>query len=230
MKTLLLFLFAFICCNRSIAQERKFVIVQAGNNITDVLSPKEMFHFLNFTPGKVVRRDGSVAEGKLNYNRLVDEMHFINREGDTLSLTNEENIKYVAIGNDTFYYAAGFARLLSARNPVKLAVKQVWVISEGRLRGAYNSTNTSVSITSFTSYHQGGRLYDLTVNEEVVLKPVENYYFGDKDNNFVLAGKKELLMLFPQERSRIEMYLKENKINFKNKHDLEKVVDFLQHL
>ncbi len=70
-------------------------------------------------------------------------------------------------------------------------------------------------------------LYDLVVDEDIVLKKIEQFYLGDNYNHFVLANKKNLLMLFPKEQQRIEAYLKENKINFTNKDDLEKMVRFL---
>jgi hypothetical protein len=37
-------------------------------------------------------------------------------------------------------------------------------------------------------------------------------------------------MLFPKEQRQIENYLKENKIDFSNKNDLEKLVGFLGQL
>jgi len=155
-------------------------------------------------------------------------MHFISPKGDTLALANEKNIRYVAIANDTFYYDQGYVRLLSADDGVKLVKKQVWIISDTRQVGAYNSTSNSASISSYTSYNEGGRLYDLVVNEDIILKKVDQFYFGDVNNHFVLATKKNLLLLFPKEQQRIELFLKENKISFSNQDDLEKIVHFLK--
>ena len=230
MKTLLLLSFALVYGTGLFAQKRTLVIVKEGRNIMDVLSAAEVFYYPQFTYGKVFARDGTGKEAKLNYNRLVDEMHFIGLKGDTLALADEKNIKNVVIGNDTFYYDGGYVRLLSAGKLMKLVVKEIWVISETRQRGAYNSTNNSVSITSFTSYNQGGRLYDLTVNADVVLKKTEHFYLGDNYDHFVLAGKKNLWPLFPKEQSRIEKYLKENKISFTDKDDLVNLVQFLEPL
>jgi hypothetical protein len=229
MKFFLLLLFTSIYYTGLFAQKKTFVTVKAGSNIMDIFSAAEVFYYPDFTNGKVFLREGTQTGAKLNYNRLVDEMHFIDPKGDTLALADEKNIKYLVIGNDTFYYDDGYVRLVSGGNIVKLAVKQVWVVSDARQLGAYNSTNSSVSISSFTSYNEGGRLYDLTVNEDIVLKKVEQYYLGDNYNHFVLAGKKNLLMLFPKDERRIEIYLKENKIDFTNKDDLDKLMYFLQH-
>src|SRR5215213_4561918 len=98
MKAFLLILFVLIYQTELLAQKNKFVTVKAGNNIMDVLSTTDVFYYPHFTSGKVFLRDGTAAEGKLNYNRLVDEMHFINPKGDTMALANEQDIKYVVIG------------------------------------------------------------------------------------------------------------------------------------
>lgn len=228
---LLLLLLTLTSCAGLVAQKKEFVTVQAGNNIMDVLPMSEIFFYPNFTNGKVFLRDGSKSDAKLNYNRLVDEMHFINSNGDTLALDNEKDIKYVVINTDTFYYDAGYIRVLSQGNPVKLAVKQIWVITDTRQIGAYNSTNNSVGMLSYTSVDDGGgRLYDLTVNEDVILTKVERYYLGNNYYNFVIADKRNLLTLVPKEQRRISSYIKEQKTNFNNRNDLDKLIQFLQHL
>ena len=227
MKYLLFFLVAFAFCTNGFAQKKNLVTVKAGDNIMDVIPVSEVFSYPQFTNGFVFLRNGTIAEAKLNHNRLVDEMHFINLKGDTMALDNEKNIRYVVIANDTFYYDKGYVRLLSNKNAVKLAIKQVWVVTDSRQVGAYNSTNNSVGMLSFTSINEGGRLYDLTVNEDIILKKVELYYFGNSYNNFVVANKANLLAMFPKEEKRLSAYLKKNKVNFSRREDVEKIVSFL---
>lgn len=226
MKSLLL-TFAFIYNTDLFAQKNKVVTVRAGTDIMDVLSTADVLHYPRFTNGKVFFKDGTVTEANLNYNHLVNEMHFISARGDTLVLANENNIKYIVIGNDSFYYDHGYLRLLASGNLLKLALKQIWIISDTRPIGAYDTPNSSVSITSYATTSEHGRLYDLVIDEDLVLKKVEQFYIGDNYNHFVLADKKNLLMLFPKQQERIEIYLKENKINFNKKDDLEKIVQSL---
>ncbi|HEX6168281.1 MAG TPA: hypothetical protein VFZ33_01215 [Chitinophagaceae bacterium] len=65
------------------------------------------------------------------------------------------------------------------------------------------------------------------MNEDMLIKKETQYFFGDKYNHFVRAGKKKLLFLFPKEQPIIENYLKENKVDFDKKDDLEKITSFL---
>jgi hypothetical protein len=212
------------------AQKKTFVTVKAGNNIMDVLPWSEIFFYPQFTSGTVYFRNGRGSEAKLNYNRLVDEIHFIDQKGDTLALDGETNIKFIAVGNDTFYYDEGYVRIVSAGNALKLGIREVWVISETRQLGAYNSSNSAASMIAFKSMHEGGKLYDLVVNEDIILKKEAKYYFGDNFNQFVIASKTNLLMLFPKEEQRIGKFLKENKINFNNKEDLQQTVQFVEQI
>ena len=116
---------------------------------------------------------------------------------------------------------------------VKLTEKQIWVLADIRKIGTHNRPTTTVAVTSFSSYTDGrdaAKSKDLIMNEDVVLRKETQYYFGDKYNHFVRATKKKLLDLFPKEEQRIENYLKENKVNFDKKDDLEKLAQFLGQL
>ena len=227
MKALLFILFVSFNCPGLFAQKKKFVTVKAGSNIMDVLSPSDVLYYPVFTKGNVIRKDGTVTGAQLNYNRLVDEMHFIGPDGDTLALANELTIKYIAIGKDTFFFTdGGYLRIIANSGRANLALKQIWIVSDSRPLGAYNTSNSSTSITSFNSYIEGGKLYDMTVNADLVLKKIEQFYLGNNTNHFVLANKKNLLMLFP-ESERNEIYLKEHKIDFKKENDLTKLISYL---
>lgn len=228
MKLLLLFSLFFACLNRIGAQNTKAVTIPADTHIMDVLSVEDIFSYPLFTSGKVFFRSGFITEAKLNYNKLVDEMHFITPKGDTLAVTDEKTIKYIVIGKDTFYYDQGYVRLITGNNALKLALKQGWRISDTRKIGAFNTANNTSSITTYINFSNPSKVYDLVVNEDVILSGVNAYFLGDMNGHFLQAGKKNLLTLIPREEKRIEMYLKKNKVDFNNKEDLEKILQYLE--
>ena len=209
------------------AQNTTSVTVKAGSKISEVLTIADIFYYPQFTKGKVFFRDGNTAAAKLNYNLLVDEMQFIDPKGDTLSLADENTVQFICVDKDSFYYDRGYVRLVAGNKLAKLAEKQMWAVVETQKIGAYNTPTSTSSINSHASYNMNGSTYNLVVNEEVKLKKAAFYYFVDHYNRFVPAGKKNLLMLFPKEQRRIETYLRENKIDFNDKNDLEKIVQFL---
>jgi hypothetical protein len=170
----------------------------------------------------------------MNYSRLVDQMLFIDHEDDTLALTNEETMKFIAVDQDTFYFDEGYIRLIVDCGVVKLAEKQIWVVADTRKIGTHNRSTSTVAVTSLSSYTDDAiaraKSYDLIINEDIVIRKETHYYFGDEYNRFARAGKKRLLSLFPKDELSIENYLKENKVNFDNKDNLEKLARFLSQL
>lgn len=216
------------------AQDSTLITIKAGNRVRDVLTPAAIYYYPEFTNGKVFFRDGSKAVGKMNYSRLVDQMLFIDHKGDTLALANEKTIKFIAVARDTFYFDEGYIRLVTDYGVVKLAEKQIWVVADTRKIGTHNRSTSTVAVTSLSSYadETTGRAksYDLLINEDMVIRRETHYYFGDEYNHFIRAGKKKLLLLFPKDELSIENYLKENKVNFDKKDDLEKLAQFLGQL
>ena len=230
MRSPLLLFFILIGYADLSAQDSTFVTIKTGQSVKDVLTSADIYHYPQFTNGKVFLRDGTKAAGKMNYNRLYGQMLFINPIGDTLALADEKNIKFIVIDKDTFYYDGGYLRLMANGGVVKLTEKQIWVLADIRKIGTHNRPTTTVAVTSFSSYTDGrdaAKSKDLIMNEDVVLRKETQYYFGDKYNLFVPASKKGLLQLFPKEQQDIDNYLKENKVNFNKKDDVEKLYQFL---
>lgn len=229
MKVFLIVFLALLNYHSLHAQNLTTITINTGGRISDVLTAADIFYYPQFTKGKVFFRDGNTASAKMNYNLLVDEMHFIDPKGDTLSMTDEKTLAFISLHTDTFYYDRGYVRFVGGNKKVKLAQKKVWEVVDTKRNSGYNSTSSTSSTNSYTAYNMNGRTYDLVVNEEIVLRKVELNYLGDSNNNFLAAGKKNLFMLFPKEQRRIEKYLKENKVDFTSRKDLERMILFLEY-
>ena len=233
MKTPLLLLFILIGYSDLSAQDSTVVTIKAGSKVSDVLTQADIYYYPKFIYSKIFFKDGTMADPYMNYNRLYDQMLFINTKGDTLALDDEKTIDFIVNDWDIFYYDAGYLRLIAGDSDVKLAEKQTWVVADVRKMGTHNTPKNTVAITSMSSYtdgHDAAKSKDLILNEEILLRKETQYYFGNAYNHFVLAGKKRILNLFPKEQRRIENYLQENKVNFDKKDDLEKLTQFLSQL
>jgi hypothetical protein len=233
MKALLLFFFIFIGYADLVAQDSTIVTIKAGYRVKDVLTPADIYYYPQFTNGKVFLRDGSRAAAKMNFTRLYDQMLFIDPKGDTLALADEKNIKFITVDKDTLYYDEGYVRLIADYGIVKLAEKQLWVVIDIRKIGTHDSPKNTVAITTVSNLADvSGRAksYDFLINEDMVIRKEAQYYFGDEFNHFVRASKKKLMSLFANEGRSIENYLKENKVNFDKKDDVEKLCQFLSQL
>lgn len=227
MKTCLLFLIMLMSYSNGWTQDSTLISIRAGNSIKDVLA-KDIFLYPEFISGKVFFRDGTKGMAMMNYNSLTDQMLFIDPHGDSLALQDENTIKFIALDKDTFYFDEGYKRLVANNNIVKVTEKKTWELVDIRKIGSHDRPTTTFAVTSYNSVtDRFGKTHDLLLNEDLVVRKKATYYFGDRFNNFVPANKKNLLALFPKEHSILTNYLKENKVNFDNRNDLEKVAQFV---
>ena len=62
---------------------------------------------------KLRLRNGTAANVKLNYNSVFGEIQYIDpKNGDTLSLAVEKDIRFIAVEKDTFYFDEGWMELI----------------------------------------------------------------------------------------------------------------------
>ena len=214
------------------AQDSTYITIKSGDIIHEGLSSADMYYFPQFTKGVVFFKGGTKATAKMNYTRLFDQMLFIDGKGDTLALANEKTIKFIAVGQDTFYYDEGYIRIIADDHFVKLSEKQIWLVADIRKPGPHNTSTSTIGVTSVRTFRQGNDAVrnPLSLDEDIVLRKETHYYFGDEYNHFVRASKKGLFELFNKKQRDIENYLKVNKVNFDKKDDIEKLFQFVSKL
>ena len=222
-----LLLFSLFLYARSFTQNTEVITVKTGTSISKSVPDSVLYNYPRFTAGTVYFRNGSSTGAQLNYNRFLDEMLFIATTGDTLAIADEETIKLILIDNDSFYYDKGYFLVAGNNGSLKLAIKQGFKILDKQKTAAFDMSSSVSSIRSVKSYTTEGKIYDLTVTEDLVLTRETHYFFGNKFNQFVPATKKNLLELYPKQRNDINNYIKEHEVRFHHREDLEKLLHFL---
>lgn len=225
MKAILIFLLIFTQCG--LQAQNNVVRIKAGEDAAVILA-KEIYLYPEFTAGFVFFRDGLVTAGKLNYNTLVNEMHFIGERGDTLALANEKTIKFILVGADTFYFGDFYLRQIATSESVKLLSMQHLKVLDKQKIGAYDQPTSNSSISSYNSYTNGLMRYKINVKEDILMNREIRYYFGDRFNRFFPATKKNLLRMFAKDSSPIEDIVRKLKTDFNKGEDLTKLVKALK--
>jgi hypothetical protein len=204
--------------------------VPAGQSVNSIVPDSLIFRYPQFVTGKVYFKDGLSFTANLNYNALLGEVQFINEKSDTLSLADENSVKFIIIGKDSFYYSNGYIELITGNDRVKLGVSQKLVVTDKSKIGAYNQPTARSSITSYSSVAIGNQRSALSVREEMVLTNQKTFLIGDKFNKFNRLNKKDLLKRFSSHSQEIENFLRENKIDFNRKEDAIRLIRFLQEI
>jgi hypothetical protein len=186
------------------AQNRQTIRIKPGADAQEMVQ-KELYRYPQFRYGKVYFNNGDVSGAKMNYDLLSAAVVFIDASGDTLAVANETAITYANIGEDTFYYDQGFLEKVAGTNNVTIAVKRKLSLADVQKVGAFGISSSTTNIESKESYRD--RRYQLGINEELVFTKQTSYYIRKGNSGFVTATRKNLLKLFPKEKTSIESYL-----------------------
>lgn len=208
---------------------QEVVNVKADQEMNQVFTVKDLYRYEQFLSGKVQFRDGTSAEARMNYNKLFEQMLFINDDGDSLAVGNPETIKFIAIGIDTFYYNKGFfVEMINSTSSIRLAKRQVLQQIDEQKIGAYGQSYTNNSTVSNKNYYTVDGKPRLNVGEGTLFSQKSEYYVSYKQDDFVLATKKNVEKLFDDKAKDVKDYIKANSINFANENDLKKLIQFVQ--
>ncbi len=222
--SLLLFTFS-----KSIAQVRKTYTVKPGEKISESLPKEALYLYPQFKDGVVNFKNTNVGASRLNYNRLLDEIQFIDEKGDTLSLADDAIISSVYIDRDTFYYYQGYVKMISDVKKVKFAIKKKLALSNKQKVGGMGELS-SASIDTYEKMSTDQGIKDIISTQLLTFSEYTNFFIGDFYNHFKPLNKKTLLNMFAKQQTIIEIYLSENSINFFKEEDVKKLIGFLKTL
>lgn len=225
-----LFLLLILLYDFSIsAQSRKSFQVGPGKKIVEEIPITEIYKYAEFKMGEVAFRNGTAANVKLNYNSVFGEMQYIDpKNGDSLSLAVEKDIRFIAVEKDTFYFDDGWMELIGGTSTVKIGKKKLLEITNREKLGAMEAPGFAVE--TYNKFTGSQHMKDLVAKEKLTFTEHVSYYFGDRFNHFSRANKKGLSKLYGDSYSSIDKWISQNKIDLSNEDDLKKLSVYLQSL
>ena len=221
----LLALIIFLTLNQNLlAQKKTVVVVKAGTKIADYFSASEIYLYPEFTGGACSLTNGQTIPGLFNYNLLSGEMDFVKAK-DTLAISNKEQIKYITVAKDTFYYANLCMQLIKG-NGLKVFYTQKIEFVDRQKNGALGTSGRSFTINSYDYMLIGKNSYNFKTNVDVIFRK-KNEFFYRAGNRYVLLNKKNAEKILPEKQDLVKKYLKTNRIDFELKNDVLKFADFI---
>jgi hypothetical protein len=230
MKSVILFLAALVVTTAiATAQGRKSYTVKPGEKIKDALPQQAVYLYPNFREGIVSFKNKTQGAAKLNYNKLVDEIEFIDNKGDTLALADEKNIAQVTIDNDTFYYGPGYVQKQYEFSHVKFGLKKCLLLSNREKEGAMGGVASSATVAYDQMFsRQGMKIFQ--AKEYLTFSEQTYYFIGDAYNRFKPMNKKNVLNMYAKKQSAVEAYFSEHTVNFVDEGNVKQLIAFLQTL
>ena len=210
------------------AQAQKQIRVKADTDITRAIPMADRYRYPQFMAGQVVYRNGLSGGGRLNYNRLLGEIQFIDNKGDTLALADEQNVAHVMIGPTRFYVnqGKGCPEVISEHGPVKLAKQTVLKSVRSEKKVAYGQSSGASSVATVQPYSNNSSVHRIESTGDQMVKEETSYFIIDQNERYYLLNKNAIFKVFPKHKNAIEAYLNEQAIRFSEEADLRKLIQF----
>ena len=160
----------------------------------------------------------------LNYNTLTQEMVF--KQGEQyLAIADPVSVDTIFLNGEKFIYANNLFYEVGVNAPVSLYIQHASdIISSGTETG-FGKTQTSAA-NGLTDLKSSGKAYSLSLTNEYSIRNKTNYFLK-KDGNFIAVNNlKSVKKIFPEKEAAIDVYAKQNKISFKDRDDVIKLIEF----
>jgi hypothetical protein len=215
-------------CMRPVCSQT--ILVKAGQDFTKAIPRSDRYRYAEFMDGQLHFPQGKKSPVlKLNYNLLFSAVQFIDSNGDTLFIAEDSNIfRYVSIANDIFFhdFQYGYFEILTRESQIKLVSQLKWSITQKDIvvdngYGSSSSLSNSVYSTIRTSGSN-----NFIQNENTLFEKETSYHLLDKKYKIHKATKNNIQKIFQEHKPRIQLYLKDNQVDFSNQEDLIKLLGF----
>jgi hypothetical protein len=202
------------------------IYIKGGNNARENFI-NEIFTYPSFEPGIVEYKNGQRFKSNMNYNRALGTIQFIAEKGDTLSMSNEETIAFISIGNDKYIYGPMCLQIVSVNDKVSLLKHETVKIADKHKTGAYGIPNSSGTIESIDRLDTRVNYNQIEINENLLVTRITTFYVEDEKGEILVASKKNILNIYPKKEDAVKLYIKENSVDFSREEHLTNLVNYL---
>jgi hypothetical protein len=192
---------------------------------------KNIFKYPEFVDGKIILKDSSVYEAKLNYNRILGKFLILDRIGQTRPLANPDTLDKIVAAGDTFYYSnKSFLEKMTHFRNVNLYTKQIIKYVEKPKNGNDNSPAISTDASKQVFIYENPKDDDVTIERYSLFKLITEYFIAGPSRNFYTVTKKNFYELFPEHESEIKTFIRDHNVSFNNIAQMEKLLEYVNNL
>jgi hypothetical protein len=181
--------------------------------------------FPSFYSSQVKMKSGSVSTAIANYNTLTGKMVFM-KDNEPYSMTVTSLVDTVTIdgrkfvpGKDAFYEV-----LVNA--PVSLFIQHKSTLERLGAPSGYGGRSQTSAIDRMDVLTDGDHFYNLKIPEDYKVSPSQVFWVCKDHNMFSFLNKRQLLKIFPDQKDKLEQFIKQNRLKTDDPEDMIKLVDY----
>jgi hypothetical protein len=221
MKTLFTLLLIAALSVGSFAQQRITISAKGDTTLESSLPPEMLYAFENYKEAKIVSKDGTENNTRININLYTGDILFLTAGNQILVLAYPLDVRSITIGETTWLPANGsFWEVKQKLGDVTLLGAKRTRLTDMRKEGGYGFSSGTASVGRITNIVMDGNQIatPLPVGEYDFETSVEYMLF--RNDKAVIANAAAFKKFFPDKKKVINSTIKERKIDFSNEADI----------
>lgn len=218
MKFIVTVIFLFVVITNLSAQA-KLVVINPGEEILNKTS-RDMYAYNQFVKGTSYKKGKKRSEHQMNYNIRLDQMHYIDSRGDTLTL-DSFSLDFLVLEKDTFYHDAFYYRVLKEYDKIKLISRDIFAPVEMH-KPRTDSLNRTYFVLMTGSYRA-----NFTLKDTFRFARVKRFYMVDLKNKVQTLRRENLIEIYPHKKKELSNYLSRYTVHLDNLKEIEKMLELL---
>lgn len=211
-----------------------FLIINAGlllvstqhlNGQVDTLPNPGQYLYSEFSKARVATKAGSDLNMLANYNIVTEMMVFL-QKGKVYDLIDYHNVDTIYFKNATYIPGEKAFYEVAVPGQVSLLIRHMGTIQDPPKPAAYGGTSDVSSSNYINNMQIGSNIYRLKQDTALIIKPSEEFLIGTGEKVIPFRSEKQFITIFPELRSELKVYFKQNKIHFDREADLVKLVKY----
>ena len=205
------------------------VISLSGLAQPDSIKNPEQFMFPDFPIGVVKLKTGEKIPLKLNYNVAREKMVFL-QNSQVFDLTEYESVDTIYIQKRRFVPVNRVFYETLVNGPVSLFIQHRAAIIQPSRPAAYGGTSQVSSSTYINNMRLGGETFRMRNKQEITVEPDPAIWIRKTNEMHAIANKKALLKVFPEKKSEISEYIRQNHLNVEYPDDMIRLIRYINTL
>lgn len=183
------------------------------------------FLFPEFSKDKVLMRNGEIHDLVMNYNTISEKIVY--KQNDKLfDLINQDLTDTIYLQGSKFISSSGVLYQVLSNTKIPFFVHYKGNLMPPGTPAGYGE-NSQVSNTKLqTSFSTSSGNYNLDLPADYKVRIDLTYSMILNETFIEFSNQREFLKFFPGKADQIKLYIKKNKISFKNPADIEKLAQF----
>ena len=214
------------------------VFAVAAAALADDYEPTSTWPYVysEFTGGQLQMPGGGAKDALFNVCLTNSALHFI--EGDMVREASPSDVFAVKVGSDYYVNAGGKVLKVLSKSDKGMVLEQL-IIDYAKLnasQGAYGSSGSTIATQNLSSLEGiGASATNMNMNHMVLrnakdegkILPLIHKLAVFSKGKLVDAVPKDIQTAFSVDKDAFKLFLKENKIKWKDPQSVQKVVDFI---